>query len=57
MKIVVTEQEIQEVWNAARAGTDDPDEVNEYAEGAYAMIQFLTGGGSKEELLDGIAGE
>jgi hypothetical protein len=51
LKITCTPEEIARLWDIARAGTDTPD--NDFAEGAYAMIQALTGGGSIEEVEDG----
>lgn len=59
MKVTASERDIERMWQAARAGTDDTDagQYNGYAEGAYAVLQALTGNGLVDEVIDGCAGD
>jgi hypothetical protein len=49
MKITATAEELQALWDAARAATDEAG--NDYAEGAYDVIQAVTGVGSVEDVI------
>ena len=49
MKIEVDAEVLAALWNAARRGTDR--DGDDHAEGAYDMIQALTGNADPEELI------
>jgi hypothetical protein len=50
MEITATPEQIQELWTAARVASDR--EANDYGEGAYDMIQALTGGSEIGQVLE-----
>ena len=49
MKIEVDDTTVAELWNAARRATDG--ECDPYAEGAFDMIQALTGNSSARDFI------
>lgn len=52
MKCVLSTEQLETLWQAARKGTDE--DGNDYAEGAYDMIQAITGNGDIETVLNNL---
>lgn len=54
MKVTASEADVERMWQAARKGTDVTDKGGSapYSEGAYAVLQALTGNGSVDEVID-----
>lgn len=51
MEITATPEQIDQLWSAARVATD---KSSDYAEGAYDMIQALTGSADVDDVLDNL---